>query len=84
MILPNGMIMKEERHDDGDIRYHISLMQDHHELTIILTGEGVIMDASSWNENIDGVVENEIIGTVGMTYDEWFDFVVDKIGDVYG
>ena len=38
-------------------------------LTIILTPEGVIMDAYTQKPD-------EHRGTIGMTYDEWWDFLV--------
>ena len=40
-------------------------------LTIIVTHEGVIMDA--YAQKFDGPDEHK--GTIGMTYEEWWEFV---------
>jgi hypothetical protein len=39
-------------------------------LNVKLTDEGVIMDA--YDDDL-----NDLLGTMGMTYDEWFDFVIE-------
>lgn len=39
-------------------------------LNVNVTDEGIILDA------IDN--DGEVIGTVGMTFDEWYDFVIQR------
>lgn len=40
-------------------------------LNIKITGEGVIMDA--FDNDL-----NEPLGSLAMTYDEWFDYIIDN------
>ena len=44
-------------------------------LNIIITDEGVIMDVYGLDED-DGVRDHYHLGTVGMMFDEWADWIV--------
>jgi hypothetical protein len=54
--------------DNRDGTHDIQVQIGVSSLNIKITGEGVIMDA--FDNDL-----NELIGTLGMTYDEWFDFI---------
>lgn len=42
-------------------------------LVVNITGEGIIMDCWALDANGDGIH----VGTRGMTFDEWFDFIIE-------
>jgi hypothetical protein len=58
---------KMARHYPGDIG-------DGRTLTIQITGEGIIMDV--YEPGFRNIDEDKHIGTVGMMFDEWADWIV--------
>ena len=54
-------------------------LDDGRHLTLSITDEGVIMDVFGLQENdADGMVHDDLhLGTAGMMFDEWAEWVVD-------
>ena len=68
-------IAEEERHQPGS-RTEVDLGESRH-MTINITDEGIIMDVfGEPDENLDEVH----LGTVGMTFDEWAEWIVWTVG----
>jgi alpha-L-arabinofuranosidase len=70
-------IAEEERHLPGS-RTEVDLGESRH-MTINITDEGIILDVY---QHHDWVVahrgQDEHLGTVGMMFDEWADWVVSR------
>ncbi len=68
-------IAEEERHLPGS-RTEVDLGESRH-MTISITDEGIIMD-------VFGPPDEELndlhLGTVGMTFDEWAEWIVWTVG----
>jgi hypothetical protein len=60
----------------GETRFHVDTV-DRRQLAIIITHEGIIMDVFS---KIGYDMEHEHLGTVGMMFDEWADWIVGSGG----
>ena len=67
-----------------DLPQHFDFdLDDGRNLTIAITGEGIIMDVwgsyepgtEPWTDNETGI-DHTLLGTVGMMFDEWADDVV--------
>jgi len=52
-------------------------------MTINITGEGIIMDVWKKADDVDEIGSrlscDEHLGTVGMMFDEWADWIVERI-----
>ena len=74
----SGIIYESET-GDGLGRFMIDL-GDGRNMTVNVTSEGIIMDVFAVSEHIDysdnPPGEDEHIGTVGMMFDEWADWIV--------
>lgn len=77
----SGIIYESET-GEGLGRFMIDL-GDGRNMTVNVTEEGIIMDVYSLDED-DGVRDHYHLGTVGMMFDEWADWLVqfDKERDV--
>jgi len=62
-----------ETKSDTDSRTEIDI-GDGRTLTISITGEGLIMDV--YEPGFRNIDEDKHIGTVGMMFDEWADWIV--------
>jgi hypothetical protein len=72
-------IIYEHVSTDGDERFHIDLGDDRN-MTVNVTGEGIIFDVFGLRiVQVDGMVYDDVhLGTVGMTYEEWGDWVSES------
>ena len=68
-------IAEEERHLPGS-RTEVDLGESRH-MTINITDEGIIMDVFG---PPDEKLNNLHLGTVGMTFDEWAEWIVWTVG----
>lgn len=80
----SGIIYESET-GEGLGRFEIDLADDSHRLmTVNITEEGIIMDVYQTvnvfdNPNAEPVDERaEYLGTMGMMFDEWADFITDS------
>jgi hypothetical protein len=78
-------IIYTETKSDTDHRTEIDLGDGRH-MTINITHEGIIMDVFGVQEDdSNGMVRDDLhLGTVGMMFDEWADWIIqfDKDRDV--
>ena len=67
---------------DKDSRTDIDV-GDERLLMINITGEGIIMDVWKKADDVDGIGSalscDEHLGTAGMMFDEWADWIVERI-----
>jgi hypothetical protein len=73
------MSVTTDHSQEGETRFNIGL-DDGRTLNVIATHEGFIMDVygCATDEDIeDGTMP--CYGTVGMTFDEWADWIVERI-----
>ncbi len=70
-------ILYTETLSDVDSRTEIDIGDGRH-LWVIITHEGVIMDLYGFQEDdANGMVRDDLhLGTVGMMFDEWADWIV--------
>jgi hypothetical protein len=79
------MSVTTDHSQEGETRFHID-MDDGRSMAVIVTTEGIIMDVYGLEEaryglpdNYDGPEthkENVHLGTAGMMFDEWADWIV--------
>jgi len=73
-------IIYTETKSDTDSRTWIDI-GDGRNLCINITGEGVIMDVYGVQEDdANGMIRDDLhLGTVGMMFDEWAEWIVERI-----
>ena len=75
-----------ETKSDTDSRTEIDIGDGRH-MTISITGEGIVMDVFAISEHIDysgnPPGDDERLGTVEMTFDEWAEWVLGLMPRAY-
>ena len=78
--IQQGTRVTTDHSQEGETRFHIDI-DDGRSMVVIVTTEGIIMDVFAVSEHIDysdnPPGEDEHLGTAGMMFDEWADWVVD-------
>ena len=68
-------IIYTETKSDSDSRTEIDIGDGRH-MTVSITGEGIIMDV--FVRRPEYADQDEYLGTAGMMFDEWADFITDS------